>query len=148
MKTLRTRKGFTVVELLVVSIVMGVLAGIALLKYIDLRDQARSAEVAGDFRTVMVAAYNYHSETEKWPPDGAPGVTPPTLVNLLPGGFTFSKAHYTLDFENISVGSATMIGITVSSSNAHLMSTLVRNLGNKLPYFMAGGSLTYIISTD
>ena len=51
------RRGFTIVELMTVIIILGLLAGIAILKYLDLRNQARSAEVAGDFRAVMVAAY-------------------------------------------------------------------------------------------
>jgi prepilin-type N-terminal cleavage/methylation domain-containing protein len=59
-------RGFTIVELLTVIIVLGLLSGIAILKYLDLRNQARAAEVAGDFRTVMVAAYNYYSDHNDW----------------------------------------------------------------------------------
>ena len=135
------------VELLTVIIVIGVLSGIALLKYIDLRNTARAAEVAGDFRAVMVAAYNYQSDNDAWPPDGAPGATPPALASYLPGGFTFTKPEYTLDYENLGVGGgAYVIGVTVTSPNANLMARLIRNLGTKFPYFAAGGTLTYIIS--
>lgn len=141
------RRGFTMVELLTVIIVIAVLAGIALLKYIDLRNTARAAEVAGDFRAVMVAAYNYQSDNEAWPPDGATGATPPALAPYLPGGFRFTKPEYTLDYENLGVGGgAYVIGVTVTSPNADLMARLIRNLGTKFPYFAAGGTLTYIIS--
>jgi prepilin-type N-terminal cleavage/methylation domain-containing protein len=138
--------GFTLIELMVVMVVMGVLASIAGLKYNDLRNTARSAEVAGDFRAVMVGAYNYYSDYNAWPPDGAAGVKPPALEPYLPGGFTFSRPEYTLDFDNFGVGGGSFIvGVTVSSTNAGLMDKLIRNMGTKYPFFSAGGTLTYII---
>jgi prepilin-type N-terminal cleavage/methylation domain-containing protein len=141
------RRGFTLVELLVVMIVLGVLSGIALLKYIDLRNTARAAEVAGDFRSITVAAYNYQADHEDWPPDGGPGAPPPALVPYLPGGFTFTRPDYTLDFDNLGVGGGVyVIGVTVTSANADLMAKLIRNLGSRQPYFAAAGTLTYIIS--
>ena len=145
----RRKNGFTIVELFIVIIVMSVLAGIALLKYLDLRNQARAAEVSGDFRSVMVAAYNYHGDHEAWPADGAPGVIPASLVPYLPTSFTFSKPTYQLEFEHVSLGGGqAMIGVTVTSGDADLMKKLKRTLGTTLPYFAAGNALTYIISTD
>lgn len=146
-KKAHRRSGFTIVELLTVVIILGLLSGIALLKYLDLRNTARAAEVAGDFRTVMVAAYNYYSDHNDWPPDGPAGAPPPALVQYLPGSFTFAKPEYSLDFDNLGVGGgAYVVGVTLTTANADLMSKLIRTLGNKQPYFSAGGSLTYIIS--
>jgi len=143
----RTPNGFTIIELLTVVLILAILAGIALLKYLDLRNQARAAQVAGDFRSVMVASYNYYSDHDAWPPDGAPGVVPPALVQYLPASFTFSRPEYTLDFDNLGVGGGDyVVGVTVSSSDADLMDRLLRTLGTKQPYFAAGGTLTYIIS--
>jgi prepilin-type N-terminal cleavage/methylation domain-containing protein len=140
------RGGFTLIELLTVMIVLGLLASIALLKYLDLRNTARAAEVAGDFRSVMVGAYNYYAEFETWPPDAGAGTVPPALVSFLPSSVSFTKPYYTLDYDNVGLGGgAYMIGITVSSTDADLMAKLIRNLGNKTPYFAAGGTLTYII---
>ena len=141
------RRGFTFVELMTVIIVLGLLSGIAILKYLDLRNSARAAEVAGDFRTVMVAAYNYYSDHNDWPPDGAAGAPPPALVQYLPASFLFSKPEYSLDFDNLGVGGgAYVVGITVTGASADLMSKLVRTLGTKQPYFHGGATLTYIIS--
>ena len=70
------RRGFTMIELLTVILVIAVLAGISLLKFLDLRNTARAAEVVGDFRTVMVAAYNYHADNETWPPESPAGAPP------------------------------------------------------------------------
>ena len=140
-------RGFTIIELMTVIIILGLLSGIAILKYLDLRNQARAAEVAGDFRTVMVAAYGYYSDHNAWPPDGAPGAPPPALVQYLPASFQFTKPEWTLDFDNLGVGGPDyVVGVTVSTTNADLMQKLVRTLGTKQPYFSGGATLTYIIS--
>lgn len=143
----RARRGFSMPELIMVMVVLGVLAGIALLKLADLRDSARAAEVAHDFRTVLIGAYGHYAEKEDWPADAGPGVVPPALVPFLPASFSFSRAHYTLDYENFGLGGggAYMVGVTVTSANANLMNRLIRNLGASAVYFVAGNSLTYII---
>ena len=63
------RRGFTMVELIIVILILGILAGISLLRFIDLRNTARAAEVTGDVRSITLAAYNYHADAEVWPPD-------------------------------------------------------------------------------
>jgi prepilin-type N-terminal cleavage/methylation domain-containing protein len=142
----RPSRGFTMIELLTVILVLALLSSIALLKYLDLRNTARAAQVAGDFRTVMVAAYNYYADNNDWPPDGAAGATPPALASYLPGGFQFTRPEYVLDYDNFGVGGGNyIVGVTVSSSSADLMAKLIRNLGTRYPYFSAGGTLTYII---
>jgi prepilin-type N-terminal cleavage/methylation domain-containing protein len=141
------RRGFTFVELMTVIIILGLLSGIAILKYLDLRNSARAAEVAGDFRAVLVAAYNYYSDHNDWPPDGSAGVVPPALIQYLPASFRFDKAEYTLDFDNMSTGGPNpVVGVTLSTPDADLMSKLKRTLGTKQPYFQAGSTLTYLIS--
>ena len=140
-------RGFTFVELMTVIIILGLLSGIALLKYLDLRNTARAAEVAGDFRTVLVAAYNYYADHNDWPPDGTAGVVPPALAQYLPASFRFDKVEYTLDFDNMSMGGPnSVVAVTLSTADSDLMKKLKRNLGTKQPYFQAGSSLTYLIS--
>jgi prepilin-type N-terminal cleavage/methylation domain-containing protein len=139
-------RGFTLIELLTVILVLTVLSGIALLKYLDLRNTARAAQVAGDFRAVMVAAYNYYADKNAWPADGAAGTTPAALAPYLPGGFQFTRPEYVLDYDNFGVGGGDyIVGVTVSSGSADLMAKLIRNLGTRYPYFAAAGTLTYII---
>jgi prepilin-type N-terminal cleavage/methylation domain-containing protein len=142
----RNRRGFTMVELIIVIVVLGLLAAIAILKYQDLRNTARAAEVAGAIRVVTVGAYNHYGDFQNWPPDGAAGAVPPALAPYLPPGFLFDNPNYTLDYDNLGVGGgAYMIGVTIMAKTPDLMAKLVKTLGTKTPFFSAGGTLTYVI---
>lgn len=141
----RGQRGFTLVELLVVTILIGILATLGLLRFADLRATAKAAAVAGDVRSVTVAAYNYHADNQAWPAEVGPGVVPPGLAPYLPA-ITFNGPDYTLDWENLGLGGANfIIGITITSPDPTFMAKLERNLGSKYPFFLAGGTLTYII---
>jgi prepilin-type N-terminal cleavage/methylation domain-containing protein len=147
----RRRSGFTIVELLTVMIVLGLLAGIAVLKYIDLRHRARAAAVAGDLRAVQLAAYGAMYETGSWPAEAGPGAVPPGLVPYLPAGFSFVRPEYTLDWENfVSPGGGPAMpfqaGVVISADEPRLMHTLEQILGTKLPFISQGGTLTFIIA--
>jgi prepilin-type N-terminal cleavage/methylation domain-containing protein len=147
---IRRRAGFTIVELLTVMIVLGLLASLALLKYIDLTHRARTAQVAGDLEAVRLAAYGAWSETGQWPAETGPGVIPPGLAQYLPASFTFQRNDYTLDWENFSPpgGGQTagmQVGVVVSTTEPRLRLALENTLGNKLPFIDVGGSLTFII---
>ena len=147
---IRRRDGFTFVELMTVLIVLGLLASLAILKYIDLTHRARAAQAAGDLEAVRIAAYGAWYETGKWPAEVGAGVIPPGLAPYLPQGFTFQRNEYTLDWENFSPpnGGQTagmQVGVVVTSSNVRLQHALENALGSKLPFTDVGGVLTFII---
>jgi prepilin-type N-terminal cleavage/methylation domain-containing protein len=139
-------RGFTLVELLTVMVVLGVLVGISILKYVDVRNSARAAALSEDFRSVMVASYNFYADRNTWPADAAAGVVPPELVPYLPVGFAFSRPDLTFDYDHLPVGAGVyIVGVTLTTTDTDLMNKLQRTLGTTAPYFSAGGSLTYII---
>jgi prepilin-type N-terminal cleavage/methylation domain-containing protein len=144
------RRGFTFIEILVVMIVLSILSSLAVLKYIDLRHRALSASATADLQAVRLAAYSAWYELNTWPAEAAAGVVPAGLTPYLPSGFTFSKSEYTLDWDNLVPPSggpsgAMQLGVVVSTSNARLMKALQDNLGNKEPFFVLGGTLTFVI---
>jgi prepilin-type N-terminal cleavage/methylation domain-containing protein len=146
----RRRAGFTIVELLTVMIVIGVLASIALLKYIDLRHKARAAQVAGDLQAVRIAAYSAWYEGGSWPAEVGPGVVPPGLVQYLPRNFSFTRAEYTLDWESfVPPGGGTsagmQVGVAITCSDPRVQIALQQVLGTRLPFVMVGGTLTFVI---
>ena len=144
------RRGFTFVELLVVMIVFGVLASLAVLKYIDLTHRAKAARVAADLQAVRVAAYGVWYEEGRWPPEVGPGAIPPGLGPYLPAGFSFTHGDYTLDWENFvppggGQTAGMQVGVVITTSQPRLQHALETALGGRLPFVNMNGTLTFII---
>jgi prepilin-type N-terminal cleavage/methylation domain-containing protein len=146
----RRRRGFTFIELLVVVIVLSILSTLALLKWIDLKHRALSASATADLQTVRLAAYSAWYEHGAWPAEVGAGTIPAGLVPYLPSGFSFSRPDYTLDWDNFvpadgGPSGAMQLGVVVTSTNLRLMHALQNNLGNKAPFLVVGGNLTFVI---
>jgi general secretion pathway protein G len=147
---MRRRRGFTFIEILVVMIVLSILAGMAVLKYIDLKHRALTASATADLQAVRLAAYGAWYEHGVWPDEVGAGVVPPALLPYLPTGFRFSKPEYTLDWDNFvppggGPSGGMQLGVVISSTNARLMEALRAGLGQKAPFFVVGGNLTFVI---
>ena len=146
----RARGGFTFVEMLVVMIVLGLLAALATLKYIDMKNRALTAQAAADMEAVRLAAYSTWYETGTWPAEAGPGIVPTEMVPYLAKGFTFTRPEYTLDWENfVPPGGGTsagmQLGVVISSNNTRMQLALEQTLGNKGPFFITGSDLTFVI---
>lgn len=141
------RRGFTLVEMMVVIVVIGLLASIVTLKYIDLSRTAYAAKVVGEFTTVRLAAYNYEADhNNNWPAEVGAGITPSEMIPYLPQGFSFVTPTYTLDWDNRSPSTDPyQLAISLTSNDPALMNALAQNLGGNAPYFFAGNRLTYVL---
>lgn len=141
------RRGFTIIELLVVFVVLAILAAIAVLKYIDVRNHAIVAGVQSDLNSVRLAAYNYWADKNAFPPDAGPGVMPAGMAPYLQDG-TFAGPQYTFDWENFQGSGPSggmQVGIVVSSPDAGLMALLSRRAAGGLPYFAVGNTVVFMI---
>ncbi len=78
----KKRSGFTLVELLVVVVIIGILAAIALPNFIGAQKKAKAAAVKGNCRTVQIAAESYATDSGGAYAADATG----SLRNYLPGG--------------------------------------------------------------
>lgn len=144
----RNRRGFTIIEMLMVMIVLGLLSAIALLKFIDLRATARTAALVGDFRAVTVAVFNYYADREEFPPEAGAGSVPNGLRPYLSGGLvnSFARPEYVLDYDNLRVDDTPLIAISVTTPDDKLMAKLIASFSTKSPFFMNGSKLSYLIS--
>ncbi len=149
---MRCRRGFTLIELITVVFVLSILATMGLLKYIDLRNNARAAQVAEELHAIQIAAFSYYSDNEQWPPDAGAGAVPNGLGALLPGqlAMSFDRGEYLLDWDNFGgggfLGGPAVVGISVTTTDPKLFAKLAQYLGGGGPFFIAGNKLTYIIA--
>jgi len=59
-----TRKGFTLIEVLVVLVVLGILSGIAIAKFVSTKDSAYVASMKADLRNFALYEQNYLMDSQ------------------------------------------------------------------------------------
>lgn len=91
------RGGFTLIEMLVVSVIVGILAGIVTPSLGRVVDRAGATKVVADARTLAVATRSYLEAGGTLPASSPPGVAPAALSAYLEKEmtFTFRDATYT-----------------------------------------------------
>lgn len=68
---LQKQKGFTIVELLIVIVVIAILAAISIVAYTGVQENARNTQRAADAKTVADAINAYYAQNSTWPGTGA-----------------------------------------------------------------------------
>jgi len=147
------RRGVSFLELLIVMIIIGLLAQIALPRYHEMKLQAIAAKVSGDFNAIKLAAYAFHTENQQWPAESGPGVVPPELVPDLPEGFSFNRDEYSMDFENWQLpsglpsnpGSRMLIALTITTTDSLLANIILLKLGHSTLHFTVGNTSTFAL---
>lgn len=78
------QKGFTLIELMVVVVIIGILAAIALPNFLSMQDRAKESEVKANVHTLQLSVEDFKTQSNGIKPVGAgslaAGVTAPNLT--------------------------------------------------------------------
>ncbi len=84
----RQSRAFTLVEIMVVVVIIGLLAAASLPAYRLITLRSRAASVVNDLRTFSTVFITYSLQNGRYPDDGDPQVVPPQVAGQLPGNFS------------------------------------------------------------
>lgn len=115
---MKKQNGFTLIELVVVMVILGILAAVALPKFVNMSGQARIAKMNGAVGAVQSSITLTHA---KWLAVGSPTGATPTIdfegnISLVPNAATDMKTGYpaAAAFANSGNGAKNIAGLDTS----------------------------------
>lgn len=148
MRTTGRAGGFTLLEVLIVSFLVSILAGLAMPNLQRALLRARAAEAIGALRVVRVAALQYFGEHGEWPRDVGRGVVPSDLAAYVPEGFSFRRERWVMDWENWSGRRNGFVGVTVITDEEELGDAVLSLLGDRRTWTDGRTRFSWVIDWD
>jgi type IV pilus assembly protein PilA len=110
MRNFRNRKGFTLIELMIVVAIIGILAAIAIPNFLRFQAKAKQSEARELLSSVYTAEVSYYAEQNAYSSLTTVGFTPassPKVYKGIMGGLTFTPSGFScmatgqLDSDNV-----------------------------------------------
>lgn len=120
----RTR-GFTLVEVMMVVVIIGLLAAMSLPAYRRITMRSKTAAVASDLRSYSTAFITYSLQNGRWPDNAAPRVVPNGMTGALAQGFSQKSpigGVYKWNFGVSADGIQATAAIIIESANGETIS--------------------------
>jgi len=132
---LKDRKGFTLIELVMVIVILAILAAVAIPRFIDLQSEARTSTARGIGGAIAGAANILHSQYVLRVTPYYIGTTASTPDTAVIGNANISGATIAIAAPDLTVGSNSSSLITITVGNQpHTMTMTITTNGPRFQY--------------